>query len=136
MHKWEFVGGVSVFFWFIFCVHFFLALKMFCSSYNIMTDWALLDPEEEPLLVFLGFSRFLSSLFFFCPHLLHWLSGFSGLSAVGYFVRTNTANGVNDFFFFLMTHALHCRMEIEWNSVCPLLTCQMHPILECIISFS
>lgn len=78
---------------------FFLALKMFCSSYNVMTDWTLLNPEEEPLLVFLGFSVFLSFLFFFSPHLLHWLSDFSRLSAVGCFVRNQSILLIVYFFF-------------------------------------
>lgn len=82
------------------------------------------------LLSVLGFSGFLSFLFFFSPHLLHWLS------AVGCFVRTNTANSIHDFFF-LMTHDF-IRMESEWNSVCPLLLlpCQIHHMLEHTVSFS
>lgn len=107
MQKWEFVGGISIFFWFIFCVHFFLPLKVFWSSYNILTDWALLDPEEEPLLFFLGFSEFLSFLFFFSPHLLHWLSDFSGLSAVGYFIRNKSILLMVFFCFFFNDTSLH-----------------------------
>lgn len=65
---------------------------------------------------FLGFSWFLSLLFFFSPPVLHWLSDFSGLSAVGHFVRNQSILLIVFMgFFFLIAHCI--RMETETQRV-------------------
>lgn len=84
---------------------------------------------------FFRFFRVPEFLVFLPPHLLHWLSDFSGLSAVSCYVRNKSILLIVFRIFFLMT--CYCiRMETEWNSVCPLLTCQMCHVLEHIMSFS
>lgn len=61
---------------------------------------------------FLGFSWFLS-LFFFSPHLLHWLSDFSGLSAVGHFVKNQSILLTVFMIFFLITHCIWMETETQ-----------------------
>lgn len=98
---------------------------------RLNTSWS----RRGTITGFLGFSGFLSVIVFLSPHLLHWLSDFSGLSAVSYYVRNKSILLIVFRIFFLMTS--YCiRMETEWNSVCPLLTCQMHHIWKHIMSFS
>lgn len=117
-------------------IHFIFFWLWQCSDLHTMswqTEHFLIQKRNHYW--FFRFFRVPEFLVFLLPHLLHWLSDFSGLSAVSCYVRNKSILLIVFKIFFLMT--CYCiRMETEWNLVCPLLTCQMCHVLEHIMSFS